>query len=182
MDRRSEIHELIDELYSKKISSEGYSILSGLRLINYAIIIVNINYNELKNYIKKCNQTGIEKIFVNQKYGDYIEIQFNRLLHNYLASVKSLMEHTYSYVNTKPELKKEWNSIAKQKFNVGCADFVKQLRNYAQHYKIPILSPVYTLTLISKKSKEYNPSYKILLNKDILLEWDKWSKRFHRSI
>lgn len=93
-----------------------------------------------------------------------------RLLHNFLASAFSLIEHTrkivtrlYSGQAFRDEYQKK---LEQDVINNPVHSFVKQLRNYTQHYTLPILALQITLL------EDFD--FRIKMDVESLKQWDNW--------
>ena len=97
-----------------------------------------------------------------------------RLLHNFLASVKSLVDHTRVIVNRLYPEDHEFRGEYQRKLNQDLANnvlqkFVQNLRNYTQHYTLPILA--LQITFLGE-SNDLNMTLRMDI--EILKQWDKW--------
>lgn len=125
---------------------------------------------------------------------DVLLNELARLLHNYLAGIYTLIEHTRNIyrkiTNDKSYLKKNYDDKLSILLKNRCIVFLKDLRQYIQHNKVPIFFYMTTLKKTSNirmknldlyKSKDINYVRKhesngqIILDKNYLLNWDKWS-------
>jgi len=96
-----------------------------------------------------------------------------RLLHNFLASAKSLIDHTRTHMQSLYKgqcfLSEYETRVADQFASSPVQRFVQDLRNYALHYALPV-----TGSLFSWESTEgLNIAYYI--NAVELRKWDRWS-------
>ncbi len=94
----------------------------------------------------------------------------SRLLHNFLASAFSLIEHTRKIINrlySGQAFRDEYQQKLEQDvINQPVHGFVKQLRNYTQHYTLPILA--LQITLIE------DLDFRVKMDVEILKQWDNW--------
>jgi len=105
---------------------------------------------------------------------DNLILDTKRLLHNFLASAKSLVDHTRVIVNRLYPEDHEFRIEYQKKLSQDLSGndlqkFVKNLRNYAQHYTLPVLALKISF---SSDSNEFNSTLQI--NVAILKKWDKW--------
>lgn len=95
-----------------------------------------------------------------------------RLLHNYLASVKTLVDHTRHEMNgayKETELLAEYQERVKDLFAVGSPAFIQCLRNYTLHYR---LADEFA-QLHHSPGQDFETG--VHLDRDRLLEWKNWS-------
>lgn len=108
----------------------------------------------------------------SQKVKEAFQSEMLRMLHNYIASASSLVDHSRRFV--KKYSGSEFGAGYDKKREVVAATgehcFLKDLRNYLMHVGIPPIG--YTIK-ISKDGKE---TFIAQLTSSKLLEWDKWSK------
>ncbi|MGE5417456.1 MAG: hypothetical protein ACM3UZ_12035 [Acidobacteriota bacterium] len=97
-----------------------------------------------------------------------------RLLHNFLAASASLVDHTRILAKdlySNSPFWNEYNATVKATFAESpISNFVKDLRNYFLHTKIPVISA--TLVPIDEQMDSY-----INLHLDELRNWDGWKKK-----
>jgi len=109
------------------------------------------------------NQNEMENV-------DSLIAETKRLLHNFLASAKSLVDHTRVIVNrlyADHEFRNEYQSKLDQDLAKNPVQkFVQNLRNYTQHYTLPILALQITF------SEDLN--FNIKMDVEILKQWDGW--------
>jgi hypothetical protein len=115
---------------------------------------------------------------------DHLIVDTKRLLHNFLASAKSLVDHTRVIVNRLYPEDHEFRIEYQKKLNQDLSGnalqkFVQNLRNYTQHYTLPVLALQISF---SSDSNELNSTLRI--DVEILKQWDKWggSKAYLESL
>lgn len=154
--------------------------LEALRKIDnfsYTQNIFQRNYDELRKLLKLHNDDSHALELwhpKNKQKVDDIQMEILRLLHNFVAAALSLIDHSrnhyndlYSGNNRFPEYKDE---VEKRFSKNPLACFVKDLRQFFQHYKIPsILSQVVFI-------RQTNITTSILqLEKSTLKQFTNWS-------
>ena len=171
----SKFNQLLKDLPERKT-------LSKIKTFNVSIEIFNGNYDELLEQLVRHNtpefymslrSQGKEKLHKYQR-------EISRYLHNYFASAVSLIDHTRVHHK---ELYKEnsrfldyQNEIDARFVNNPLSSFVKDLRQYFQHYKIPMMSSSIS---INKDDKDF--TVKLLLSLEELMNfsgWNSFSKKF----
>lgn len=164
------IRELI-EIYQ---NCEGYKIVSKLNHIGYSHNIFIQNSNELESTLQKYENPDFSIPLQKENYREYFKI-VNKDLHNFLASVKTLVDHTRAVVTDlypeNSEIRVKYNTEIKSKFeNNPLVSFVQDLRNYTLHRKIPYVNAEMNYSI----DKGFESSIK--LEKSELLEWSGWKK------
>ncbi|PIQ80573.1 MAG: hypothetical protein COV78_04820 [Candidatus Pacebacteria bacterium CG11_big_fil_rev_8_21_14_0_20_34_55] len=165
--------DLID-LHKKIQDCEGYKIHQKLRSLNNTEQIFYGNFVELHS-IDKYIKEHPEIIYVkNRDKTDKFQIELARRMHNYLASVKSLVDHTR-------RLKKHFNFSKKNNDNydlkreelLGKSEFyfVQQLREYVQHVE---LLPTGFEFRIDRKDGKDSELITLILFKEGLIGYDGW--------
>ncbi len=105
--------------------------------------------------------------------------EITRLLHNLVASAKSLVDHTRRFINawySGTDFLEEYQQEVEKRF-VGnpVAGFVEDLRNYTLHYQLPPATALFEVRN-ELESKEQIATQTIVLNKADLLQWSNWDK------
>jgi len=146
-----------------------------LHHLAFSIYILNRNYLELFIAIKKYKRNLSIWDLRNRPQLDKFMREFSRLLHNYILSTYSLVEHTQNLRKklNQAELDREFSLKVKALSNYECVKFVKKLRHYFQHFNLPLV----TATLSFEKKNKGNGGVirqRVLLDKEELLKWNKW--------
>src|SRR5262249_5231062 len=101
--------------------------------------------------------------------------EVDRLLHNYVAAAGTLAEHTRRVWRRRPPrdvaLSDECDRRVKETFDGPLPQFVKGMRNYTLHHRLPIARG-----RLSGRAGEA-PVSLITIERNDLLKTDKWSKR-----
>lgn len=139
---------------------------------------VNANCQELLDLIKSYKRDL--SIWKDPSRIQSFLKEFLRRLHNYLASIYSLVQHTEVFIG---HLK---NEEAEKRFEVEkeelekkhrCARFMRDLRAYMQHYRLPIVSATLGFRVTDPKNRKVVFEQKLLLNKNDMLKWTRWSRQ-----
>ncbi|MCX6681043.1 MAG: hypothetical protein NTX42_11875 [Methanothrix sp.] len=169
--------ETMEQLKKQIESSTGWKIEKGNRNLRVSHYIFMSNYNQLKNSLELFNRKEVSSniwAIKNRDNLNQFQIEVIRLFHNYLASVKSLIDHTRIMVNEvygNNDFSKEYILKIKDVFaNSSLARFVQDLRNYILHKGIPVM-------LAQMKSKESEETNSILLDLSSLRSWDGWKAK-----
>lgn len=84
-----ELRELISEMNSM----EEYRIVSEMNNFEESVILLNSNYNELNSHFLNFKKTIFKINSKDEEFRD-VNIETKRLIHNYLSSVITLIDHT----------------------------------------------------------------------------------------
>lgn len=134
-------------LNQELLASEGYDVVNRLFKFNQSIKIFLANFNELESAVNR--HVGNSRLFdirdtEKRKAASDEMFEVLRHLHNTVAAVLSLIDHTTRFYR---EFYKERNLIPdyqeqiRRRFAVdGLSHFVKCLRQFCQHYRIPLAS------------------------------------------
>lgn len=165
------------DLAKRRDKLEGTRIVDMIKNLALSQYILNRNYNdliEIFNYYQKDKE--IWDIKNRPKLGA-LQKELLRLVHNYLASIYSLVEHTYVFRGKLNN--KEFENFCNEKINKLKTDisitFLKDLRVYTQHYKLPFLEASISFKMINSKKREAISEQNLFLDKEQLLKWDRWS-------
>lgn len=113
-----------------------------------------------------------------QKVKKAFEVEMLRLIHNYIASASSLIDHSRRFITqySGSTFGRDYDKRRGGISATGEHNFIKDLRNYVVHYAIP---PIGWLVAIDKNDKE---TFTPRLTSATLLEWDKWSAQASQYI
>jgi hypothetical protein len=140
------------------------------------------NFKELKGLVSTQTGSDDEKALqilglwdtTNREQLEAVLEEASRLLHNFLASAKTLVEHTYHHVRDlysgEPFMSEYQQEVDKRLAKSSVNRFVQGLRNYNLHYRFPIVHAHLSW-------QRGNPlRSQILLDTQTLGKWDKWDK------
>lgn len=175
--------ERIKELEDRIQKSEGW--IAHTRIKNFSLShkVFNINYKEFKEFLQQFSDplTAPEIWRVDRRnLLEQILDEAIRLLHNYLAAAKSLVDHTRVFVNeyyTNCDFYTQYNNKIKEIFAESpLSHFVQDLRNYVLHKELPFTSA----------TLHYGPdtgiSNTLFLDISTLREWNRWTSFSERYI
>jgi len=158
------------ELLEDMKNSKGGMVLNRVEQFEFSKNLLHGNALDLAKAIAKFNGSDLifNKTSTNQQHKD-----LNRYLHNFLASAITLIDHTRIFVKSYYE-HTEFQQIYNKKIKTGIAEdplckFVQNLRNYILHRGIPFTA------IRHQWHHENGEITEISLDRDKLLEWDKWS-------
>lgn len=178
MNTESEINknDNYSEILDKYYESDGVRIINNLLPIRTYHFIMGRNFDELIKSLKYHNSIeGMMHLWEwkNRPVLKQFMKEVIRLLHNYLSSAAGMIDITrnvlkehYENTSLNTEIK---DHIKSNIANNELLEFVKQLRNYIIHYKIPVPTAVLDMNDISSND--------VYLEKTTLLKWDTWSSK-----
>jgi len=165
---------LIREMESLK----GFKIIHDMELLKITNQIFSMNFMQLCYVIDMYEKDPELAFLCNRQKLNEINLEILRLFHNYSASSFTLIRHSSVF---KDNLKNENvsmfydNELEKLK-NIEVVDFMKDLRNYIQHYSFPVSSRQVSVKMI-EGTDSYEMEQKILLRLQSLLAWDGWKSK-----
>lgn len=171
---------LLRVLQRNKHLSEVHFTVHTMQM-NY--LLFRRNYEELIRLQREFDQPLIFKeIALQTDKGKSIAqdtiIEFTRLLHNYLASAKTLVDVTRRWVRQRfadSEFLDTYQEEISGRFaNNVQAQFLENLRNFTLHRTLPLSIPELRMQKASENTLK--SSLGIVLLKDYLLEWNEWSE------
>ncbi len=134
------------------------------------------NFDELTRGLGHLKDSRSSLAMYNNDHRDNIESlleQSSRFFHNFLASAFSLIEHTRKIVNrlySGKAFKDEYQKKLEQDvISQPIHSFVKELRNYSQHYTLPILALQMTFL---EGFEDFD--FRVKIDIEILKQWDNW--------
>ncbi len=159
-------------LRDKIRNSEGIKCINRMNYHNDCISILSgnfaklsktlLHFENLKNALELMDQNNRE---ATEKYHNEI----SRLLHNFLASAKTLIDHTRIFVNKYYRgtiiFQLYTNKLKNEFVDDGLSKFIQDLRNFILHQGLPYTG------LILKPDLETT----VYLDRDLMLDWDKWT-------
>jgi hypothetical protein len=162
------------ELINKRDLLEGATIQRMLFNLATAHFAVNRNYEELVNGINYIEGNLPIWDVKNRKIFDSILREISRLLHNYLSSTFTLIQHNVKLCHDlkNGELDTQYNTKVKELDENPTVSFIKNLRTFAQHVGLPILSARFSINNITSTGPQAEQS--VQLDKETLLRWNNW--------
>lgn len=167
------------KLQEKIHSTEGWRISQKIRIFSLSEYTFRKNTEELVSLLSEYeNNTDLALSIAdvdNRNGFEAFLTEITRLLHNYLASAKTLVDHTRKFFQDEYQgtnFENDYNNKISYLFiNSTTSKFIQDLRNYTLHRTLPLTGA--TLNF----SRDAGFSHKINLSKVSLLEWDKWTAK-----
>ncbi|PGP20471.1 hypothetical protein CN994_18470 [Bacillus anthracis] len=158
-------------------ASEGWRIQT--KMVNFGVSIYTFQKNneELVKLLKLYENDfdfamRISSVDKKEEFDAFLT-EITRLLHNYLAAAKTLIDHTRKlfqdeYKETDFEI--EYNTKIKETFTDSkISKFIQELRNYCLHRKLPITGASISF------SRDTGTSQSIHMSTESLIDWNNWS-------
>jgi len=154
--------------------------LETLRINFY---VFDRNYQELIRILEGIKNTEVWFKIWDPKNPEALDIllcETARLLQNFLASAKALVEHTQIVISSwykSTEFLDEYHCQVTTRFrNNPLIGFVEELRNFGLHYSIPVTNANLELKIAEDRSST-TADFSLVLEKSILLEWSRWTRK-----
>lgn len=166
------------ELIRKIRYSKGMKFLDREYRLGFSYHVFAGNLSELLRSLATIEspEVGI-KLHSQDHHHERVHVhrEANRLFHNFLASAKTLIDHTRAFMTEEyhnTSVEKAYLDKVREEFAAdGLMKFVQDLRNYSLHKGIPNNSM--SLKLTNGDTVKIDSS--IYLEKKDLVEWDRWS-------
>jgi hypothetical protein len=166
----------INELVRQLEASEGAQIGVKIRRLQISYSIFRGNYTELKNALDNFRQPAVGFVlFLPDNRDELDAYQHNviRLLHNFLASAKTLVGHMRIIVREvfrdNQVFLAEYQSRIDQEFTTNLlVQVVHKLRNYILHKGIQ--------AFCTAQFKFNPPDFLFLMNIAEIINWSKWTQ------
>lgn len=170
----------IVDLLDKLNSMPEYKLLLRIKALDASFYVFQRNFDELNSMLRK--HADVREAIRLRGVGRKPEMraflyETARLLHNFVTSVKSLLEHTrivYREISEKGEELPDYQTEVDRRFAKDpLAKFVEGLRNYCLHHELPTISSV-----LHFSSLPPTPVFesRVELKIDELKKYSKWSR------
>lgn len=168
------------ELVEDALESKGAKVFNDMRSLYSTLQMVNKNYLILVEKRDEFVDRGADYwMMKNDQEIQTFFREYMRRLHNYAASVHTLISHTYTfldrYEDDSPELKsKYFNKISDRDLETK-VKLLKQLRHYMQKNWVPPIGAT-----ISPAIQEGNEEkLELTLDKEEMMDWNGWDSSVH---
>ncbi len=166
------------ELQDELVASDAYQLVARLRTFELSLEIFHRNFRDLEAAIQRHMATdvaGVIRIATNHQLRHEDQIEMTRHLHNFVAAAMSLVDHTrvfyhelYEPQNVIPDYQEQINN---RFVTDKVANFVKCLRQFCQHYRLPLIA---TQLRIDVEQQEIESG--VSLRKQDLLQFSAWTR------
>ncbi|CAG0964418.1 hypothetical protein ANRL3_01091 [Anaerolineae bacterium] len=165
------------QLMQELLDMPEFQIHSSIQELNTSIYIFEENYNDLRrlvNFLAVDSRSEHLLLLRNRHKLKSVLTDIIRLLHNYVAAAQSLIDHTRRLnrkLNSNSEKFAEYNTRVEIEFvKDSLSQFVKDLRQYCQHYRAPNLE-----ITVRTSDKTGGATKTINLLTDDLRSYERWS-------
>jgi hypothetical protein len=164
------------ELAKKIEASGGYALFQELFHLKRSIDILSQNFAELEVVFGELSkESGAIALTTGPRQKtDFFWLQIHRLLQNYLAAAKALVDHLNRHMakEENADLRTQYSLRARALGNSTTGMLVKDLRNYFLHYDV---GPV--CVVVNFQATQGTPFSSINFDCKELLKWLKWSRQ-----
>ncbi len=145
-------------------------------LISYSSTkdILSMNGYDVLRFIQEIESGRFSEIAFDKsrrmEYRDF-ENHLIRYFHNFLAAVKTVVEHTRNMMRSDliaEEHRLEYIEEVKNRFSDNMSKFIEDFRNYTLHFGLPKISHVCSIP---------EETWQVSLNLNELHDWDGWTSR-----
>jgi hypothetical protein len=182
-EKRRRLGKELDELEEQMKATEGYRLHLKIRALRNSYYVFEANYRNLTVALDRVGK--IENLTTlwavdNRDKLDRLLAEITRLLHNFLAGAKTLVDHTRVFENDMYK-GKGFEKVYQAKVERDLVDspvvsFVQDLRHYVLHKQLPITSAEFSFKGGEGGTiKDYDSTIKLDVNS--LREWDRWRAR-----
>lgn len=169
-------HPRIVELLNEIEACEGMRLYWKSKMWDHTFYTFSANALELRERLKRYedpNQALIRTIENRSPANAQFLADVIRCLHNFLASAKSLVDHSRNLMEDvyadHPLLTEYQERVRREMGSSGLVQFVHDLRNYILHKGIPIIQESLTIRPGEK------PVFSVALDLSRMRDWSKWS-------
>jgi hypothetical protein len=165
------------ELHDELQSMPEFQLLQKIQTFQLSLEVFEGNYRDLRRLLDWQSQhPDAQELWHlrNRHLLEAFQKEVARLLHNFVAGAASLIDHTrlhhrelYADSGQLPEYDAE---VSARFLNNPLANFIKGLRQYCQHYRVPPL-----VARMSYSAEPPSSSSTVLLDKKKLMEFSGWS-------
>lgn len=171
----------IRDLIDKREKLEGTKLIRKIERLAISNSVLYGNFQHLLSFLQNYERDISFSFLVNRTKQKNAMLEATRLLHNFSASVLTLIDHTRNFIKELENQKlNEYYEQTKNKLieheNVA---FMKELRIYTQHNELPLTTHLFEL----KRKEEGNIKSELVhkqslcLEKKRLTEWGNWSNK-----
>lgn len=171
----------IGELLERRDSCKGAEVERQLRRLGTSVYVYMGNKNELEHVLKALSHPDSLELRAvkNREKHHQVLRDVVRRLHNVVAAVKTLVDHSrriVSDLSVSDTFMEQYSSKVSESFGIPEHTFVQNLRNYALHYSLPpIVDTVHWE--VGDTPGQGTIEMGITLEAARLLEWDKWNQQ-----
>lgn len=159
--------------------SEAYQKYQRLLELDTNLFVFDKNYRDLKLAIDAFSQPERISLLFDENESQIILNHMVRFLHNYLASAKTLVDHTRLLIRDwyqGTDFYKEYVKEIEYRFaDNKSSSFIEDLRNFALHYSLPVTGLQLSVRT-DPETKQQIERVMFFINKSSLSKWSRWAK------
>ncbi len=186
-DRRRWLDRELQRLQEQYQASEGNRILSEIDTFRNSYRVFVGNHAALKRYLDHMDMPEVFIRLWDERHRERLDRalwEVVRLLHNYIASVFSLVDSTRRFMRNNyadTRLFVEYEKRIKADFaEAPLHRFLQGLRNYTLHRSLPATKATFNLKRRDDGGFDYSNSFE--LDVDKLRQWDGWDKKVRQYL
>lgn len=176
---RSTVIPTIADMHAEIAATPGAIGHNAIELVRRYLYVFVGNAMELKAHLESLRDPAvslpvISNVPEHQAAGEVFDRELIRRLHNFVSSVKSLIEHSRNLVRKmypSGELRAEYDKRAAAFAANPRRRLVQQLREYVLHNRLP---PTIESSSFSRVDEGFEMTTSVALDYEILLEHGKW--------
>lgn len=163
--------------------SEAFQIQLRLETLAVNYFVLQRNYEEIKILLMAVQHPNtFDQVWAPNKQQEMKRVlrEVTRMLHNLVASAKTLVEHTRILIKewyADTEFLRDYEIEVKKRFagnpTVG---FIEDLRNFGLHFRLPLISALFEIKN-NPDTNEATAKQSIILDKSNLLQWQGWTAK-----
>jgi len=180
MANKDELLALAQEVHN----SNALKYQGRIETLGVNFFVFNRNYQELKKLLEAVKNQEKKLQLWDLRNRHQLEVTINetlRLLHNFLASAKSLIDQTRVVIRNwykETEFLKEYKTQVDSRFiNNPLTGFIEDLRNFSLHYSLPLTNATLSVQIIDRKTGQGTADFSFVLIKSDLLVWKGWTEK-----
>ena len=171
----------IGELLERRNFCKGAEVDRQLRRLSTSVYVYMENKNELEHMLKALSHPDSLELRAVKNRDKHHKVLRDvvRRLHNVVAAVKTLVDHSRRIVNdlsVSDTFMEQYSLKVSESFGIPEHTFVQKLRNYVLHYNLPpIVDTVHWK--VGDIPGQGTIEMGITLDGATLLKWDKWNRQ-----
>lgn len=174
MDHR---HQRYLELQAELEGSPGFQYLQGRKFHERSLKVFAGNFRQFAELVDLIQDSNYCLQQSSNKKTEELYSEITRLFHNYLAAVKSLIDHTRSYVEKRHasyEFELKYKAQVESLFiESNVSSMIIDLRNYLLHRGIPPS----TIREVFQVGIDKPPEIQIVFRVSSLADWKGWTSK-----
>jgi hypothetical protein len=168
----------VREIEDRTNKARGTAVRLQMEGLGRSIAMLETNAAELTEWLDAFADTRVQIVLWNEDNDGLLDMfltDIARRLHNYVASVMSLVEHNRRTIREQyaedDSLRKAYQGRVMESFGTGEVAFMQDLRDFTLHYELPPLSARFSM------GRDQPTRSEILLDRDRLRTFSGWSQK-----